>query len=102
MGRGPLPVNTVLGLAPCDWIHTAFVPAPLDVVYCDRAGLVLRVVENLRPWRFGPRVPGAVRVWEAAAGTFAGKVSVGDFIEVRPSAARTTEMIQREAEENGE
>lgn len=88
MGRR-LPLYTALGLTPCNWVHTFFVPAPLDVVYCDRAGLVLFVMPDLKPGRFGPCVPGAWSVWEAESGTFAGRVFIGDILE--------TEIVSEES-----
>jgi uncharacterized protein len=91
MGRREIPPDTALGLTPCDWVHTFFVFAPLDVVYCDRAGLVLRIVPGLKPWRFGPRVPGARTVWEAAAGTFAARISSGDIAAAVPAADASAE-----------
>src|SRR5687768_11655548 len=63
MGPRGIPAGIALALTPCDWVHTFLVAAPLDVVYCDRAGLVLLVVPDLKPWRFGPRVPGARIAW---------------------------------------
>jgi uncharacterized membrane protein (UPF0127 family) len=95
MGRA-MPLYTALGLTPCNWVHTFFVPAPLDVVYCDRAGLVLLVVPGLRPGRFGPRVPGARTVWEAAAGLFAGRVYTGDLLEAETVSEESGETETKE------
>jgi uncharacterized protein len=100
MGRR-IPRGTALGLTPCDWVHTFFVFAPLDVVYCDRAGLVLAVVVDLRPWRLGPRVRGAWTVWEAAAGTFAGRVSAGDLLETMPAEGASEETETTTEATNG-
>lgn len=88
MGKTPLPGHA-LGLSPCEQVHTAFVGVPLDVVFCDSNAQVLRVTEGLKPWRVSRRVKKTHIVWEAAAGTFAGHVTVGDVLVLEPVPAAT-------------
>lgn len=76
MGRG-IPPGTVLGLTPCDWVHTFFVPHPLDIVYCDADGRILRVDAAAPPNRLLRRAPGAKTVWESRAGTLSPFVAAG-------------------------
>ncbi|MBB1061996.1 DUF192 domain-containing protein [Lysobacter spongiae] len=38
-------------ISPCGSVHTFGMTYPIDVVFLDRAGTVLRVCESLRPWR---------------------------------------------------
>lgn len=75
-----LPLLAVVGLAPCDWIHTVGLRRPLDVAYCDVSGHVLKLTLGVRPNRFERRVRGAYTIWEAPAGSFAGRVSPGDVL----------------------
>ncbi|MGB9880875.1 MAG: DUF192 domain-containing protein [Anaerolineae bacterium] len=56
----------------CNWIHTFFMCFPIDVVYVDREGRVLELVEGLKPWRVGPWVREACAVLEFEAGTARG------------------------------
>ena len=51
LGRGGLPPGDALILAPCSSVHTAFMRFPLDLVFLDRAGRVLKTSSAVRPWR---------------------------------------------------
>lgn len=73
-----------LWLEPCAMIHMCFMSFAIDAVFLDRAGRVLRVVENLRPWRVSPWVPGARGVLELPSGRCAGRVEKGDVLEFSP------------------
>lgn len=57
MGRRGLPEATGLLIEPCGSVHTSFMRFPIDVVYLDRDGRVVKVVPALKPWRmsFGGR-----------------------------------------------
>jgi uncharacterized protein len=87
MFRRSWPPGRVLRLAPCGSVHTACMRFPIDVVFTDAAGRVVRVVWNLRPWRVALGGPGARVAWEWAAGA-AGLDALrpGDVVEpvVRP------------------
>lgn len=54
-------------LAPCASVHTAFMRYAIDVVFLDRAGVILKVVPTLRPWRVAA-CAGAYQTLELAAG----------------------------------
>jgi uncharacterized protein len=41
----------VLVLAPCNSVHTLFMRYAIDVAFVDKQGRVLKLVEQLRPWR---------------------------------------------------
>jgi uncharacterized membrane protein (UPF0127 family) len=61
-------------------IHMFFMRVPLDVLFCDRELRVLKVVQELKPWRTaGAR--GATVTIELAAGAAAG-VEIGDRLEL--------------------
>lgn len=72
-----------LWLEPCAMIHMCFMRFPIDAVFLGEGGRVLRVLENLKPWRFSPWVPGARGVLELPAGRCAGRVAAGDTLEFR-------------------
>ena len=46
----PAPGHALL-LTPCASVHTAFMRYPIDVVFVDRRGRILKVVSALPPWR---------------------------------------------------
>lgn len=52
----------------CPSVHTFFMRYALDLVYLDRNGRVVRLVEHLRPWRISFGGPAATQVLELAAG----------------------------------
>lgn len=68
MGRAPLAAGMGLRLAPCAAVHTGFMRFPLDLVFLDSAGRVVRVVRGARPWRVFRGGRGAVEVIETTAG----------------------------------
>jgi len=59
----PIADDEGLVLEPCDAIHTFAMRFAIDVIFLDRSGRVLRVVERLAPWRI------AWTVIELAAGS---------------------------------
>lgn len=79
MGKAAEP-GVALGLPGCAAVHTFGVPVPLDVVFCDQDGRVLRVAGSVGPWRVGAAARGAAMAWEARAGTLAPFVSPGDVL----------------------
>ena len=79
--RRSLGAEEGLWLEPCAMIHMCFMSFPIDAVFLDRGGKVLRVLENLRPWRFSPWVYGARGVLELPAGRAAGRLKEGDTLE---------------------
>lgn len=62
------PVDGLL-LFPCSSVHMFWMWFALDLVYLDRGGRVLRVVECLKPNRVGPSVKGAYYVLEVEVGS---------------------------------
>ena len=67
LGRGRLGEGEGLLLRPTGSIHTWFMRQTIDVVFLDRDFEVLRVVENMKPWRFAGR-RGSKAVLELAGG----------------------------------
>ena len=68
LGRSGLADNHALILAPCSSIHTFFMQFAIDVAFVDREGAVLRVREELVPWRLQIAF-GAFAVIEFASGS---------------------------------
>jgi uncharacterized protein len=57
-------------LRSCSAVHTVGMPYPIDLVFCNETGRILRIVRGLRPFRMA-RHPDATQVWELAAGVAA-------------------------------
>ena len=70
LGRSSLAPDEGILLRPAGSVHTAFMRFPIDVVFVDREGEVLRIAEALPPWRTAS-ARGAKAVVELAAGAAA-------------------------------
>ena len=78
MGRARLPERGGLLIERCNGIHMMFMRFPIDAVFLDRSGRVLRVYRRLPPWiGLVPFVSRADRVAELPAGT-------ADRLGIRP------------------
>jgi uncharacterized protein len=70
MGRAKLPENGGLLIHGCNGIHMMFMRFPIDAVFVDKKGVVLKTYERLRPWiGMVPLVWGADKVAELPVGT---------------------------------
>lgn len=88
LARPPLRPGEALLIRPCNGVHTCGMRYPIDVVFLDRAGSVVRVVHALRPWRFVPLVRGAHVAVELRAGAAAAcDLLPGDRIEFASEVA---------------
>ena len=67
IGGPKLLKNQALWIAPCNSVHTCFMSGPIDVVFIGADDLVIRVVHQLKPWRFAFAMGGR-SVLELAAG----------------------------------
>lgn len=84
MGRRLLPAGDGLLLTPAPSIHTGFMRFPIDVIFLDRELQVLKLVEQLRPWRVAA-ARGARSVLELAPGEVVRRgVEVGDILDLVP------------------
>ena len=82
LGRARLDPGVALVLLPCIAVHTAFMRFPIDVVFVDRRGCAVRIVERLQPWRLAVAA-GGYGVIELAAGSLARHdLRVGDRVSL--------------------
>jgi len=83
LGRTGLAEGEALVLAPCSAIHTAFMRFPLDLIFLNRAGTVLKTAPDVPPWRIRAAWRGFAVVELAAGALAASDCRRGDTIEVR-------------------
>jgi uncharacterized membrane protein (UPF0127 family) len=50
MGRARLPEDAGLLIHGCNGIHMMFMRFPIDAVFVDKKGFVVKTYERLRPW----------------------------------------------------
>lgn len=81
MGRSSLREGEGLILNGDNSIHTFFMKFPIDVVYADRMGRVVRVDPAMPPNRIGPIVFGTTYILELPVGVIqATGTTVGDHL----------------------
>lgn len=83
LGRAGLPEGEALWLIPGKSIHTFFMRFAIDVLFLDPKLTVVKVIEDMKPWRVSPWVSEAESVLELPAGALKGSVAVGDLLEMR-------------------
>ncbi|HEX5939275.1 MAG TPA: DUF192 domain-containing protein [Dehalococcoidia bacterium] len=83
MGRSRLEPDCALVIRPCSSIHTFFMRFPIDVVFIDLDSRVVKIAENVKPWRIMLGGKGAHAVVELAGGVLAGTaITVGDQLDL--------------------
>ena len=83
LGRKSLEPGEGLWIVPCPMVHTFFMKFSIDALFLDRELGVVRVLEDLKPWRLSPWVFRARSVLELAGGSLKGSVQVGDRLEIK-------------------
>ncbi len=68
-------------------IHMFFMRFPIDVLYLDREGRVVKLVHNLAPWRLSAAWRAKVTIELPAGSLRSHGVQVGDLIEASPAPA---------------
>jgi uncharacterized membrane protein (UPF0127 family) len=64
-------------------IHMFFMSYPIDAIFVDRSGRVVRIAADLKPWRIVAWARGARDCYEAPAGTATRTgTRVGDQLEI--------------------
>jgi uncharacterized membrane protein (UPF0127 family) len=78
LGRDSLDISSALVIFPCWAVHTIGMRFPIDVIFVDRRGRIVRMVNDLGPWRTAI-TPRAHAVIELPAGRLRCQdVAVGD------------------------
>lgn len=87
MGRAALPAGEGLLIRPCSSIHMFFMRFPIDAVFVDGDGQVLKVYPGIRPWRVTGIVRRAKACLELPAGTCAAAgISPGETLRLGDDA----------------
>ncbi len=80
--------NFILWLTPCTRIHTFGMAYPLDVLYLDGAGKVIRTLSNVKPNTVPQKSTGTASVLELPAGTlYDQNIQEGDYLNVVSDAS---------------
>ena len=80
--RTPLQQEGLL-IAPCNSIHMCFMTFSIDVVFLDNDHKIVKLVNDLKPWRFLFPVKGARAVLELPYGSINQlSLEVGQFLKL--------------------
>jgi uncharacterized membrane protein (UPF0127 family) len=83
VAAGDFSTGRGLWIFPCRGVHTLAMRFPIDVVYLDRARIVIHLETNLQPWRFAPVRIQAASVLELPVQTLTSTgTTLGDQLEI--------------------
>lgn len=68
LGKKGLSSSEALLLIPCDMVHTLGMRFPIDLIFVDKQGEILKIENDLKPNRLAARVRNSHCVVEMAAG----------------------------------
>lgn len=72
-----------LWITPCNSIHMFFMNFPIDAVFLDKKERIVKLVPDLKPWKFVKPVAQAHSVVELPAGTIVEfALQEGDFLSI--------------------
>lgn len=84
LGRDGLSYDKCMVIYPCNSVHTYFMKFPIDVLFLNKEYKVVRIIENLRPFKVSPFVRKAYYVVEIAARPgIKNMIHEGDQLEIR-------------------
>jgi uncharacterized membrane protein (UPF0127 family) len=67
---------------PCNSIQTTFMRFDLDLVFLTKKNEVVKIIRNIRPWRFTAFYLKARKTLELPVGLLPAELKVGDVLEV--------------------
>ncbi|MBM3770775.1 MAG: DUF192 domain-containing protein [Acidimicrobiia bacterium] len=85
LGRDGLDAGCAFVLAPCWTVHTIGMRFPIDVVFVDSDGLVLKVVQRMVGWRAAAEWSAAMAIELWAGAVQAVDLHVGDRVCFAPA-----------------
>ncbi len=89
-------------LVPCNSVHTYGMRFPLDLIFLDDSGRVLRSIPRVRPWEKPKRVTSAHYVLEVPAGTIeATETTTGDELTWLPPRSLSVRRTRPAATPSG-
>ncbi|GHH97573.1 DUF192 domain-containing protein [Neobacillus kokaensis] len=76
-------VGEGLWIIPCNSIHMCFMNFSIDAVFLSKEGRIVRLVEDLKPWRIVKPIKNAYSVIELPAGTIKKHdLKIGEIIKL--------------------
>lgn len=94
LGRDALGAGCAFVLAPCWMVHTIGMRFPIDVVFIDDDGRVVKVVEQMAGWKIAVASSASVTIELWAGAVKAVDIHVGDRLCLAPAFARELGAVQ--------
>ena len=85
LGRDDLCAGSAFVLAPCWAVHTIGMRFPIDVVFIDDEGRVVKMVERMEGWRMAAARDAAITIELWAGALKAVDVAIGDRLCLAPA-----------------
>ncbi len=83
LNRSSLESDEALLIVPCNSIHMFFMKFPIDVIYLDKNYKIVRLVNDLAPWRLDSCHFKAYMTLETSAGKIAkSDIKLGDLLKI--------------------
>lgn len=82
LGRTELLQGEGLIIKPCNSVHTIGMKFPIDVAFVDKNHIVNHIIIKMNSGKFSPIIKKAAYVIEARAGTFEGRLDIGDKVNI--------------------
>lgn len=82
MFKSEMPDYDGILIKPSNSIHTFWMKFSIDVIFLNKELEVIKVFENLKPWRMTLPYLRANQVLELRAGTLNGRIKKGDHLEM--------------------
>lgn len=84
LGRTGLPEGHAIVIAPTNAIHTFFMKFPIDVVFVNRAGRVLKIKTAMPAWRMAAALRGFAVIEMAGGAAERVGLAAGDELAIEP------------------
>jgi len=76
-------IQECLWITPCNSIHMCFMNFPIDVAFLNKNKQIVKLINNLQPWRFVAPVTDAYSVLELPAGVIEEfKLEIGQILDL--------------------
>lgn len=83
LGRNGLGNGEGVLLDPCNSVHTFFMKFPIMIIFLSKENKVVKIIQDLRPWRVTRPYFSAVRTLEIPCDSPGRNLRVGDILEVK-------------------
>ncbi len=87
LGRDSMRTDQAMVITPCVAVHTGFMRFAIDVVFIDRDGRAVHIVQDLQPWRIAASFRARAVIEMPAGRVRAWDIKLGDRLSLAPCGA---------------